>query len=224
MLSQRTAKAWLMLVLGVLPERAKTIIGQSTALFDAQLAELKTLLPGDELRTLWMQLEHDWARYRPLLLDIRSDAKAVWTASEAVLTSAHKLTLAYEKTAGSSAGRLVNLSGRQRMLSQRMAKAYYFRQIDINAAPSSEMLGSAMKDFAKAHEELKAATVNTAQIKDDLALVEQQWFFFQNALGMRDAGGQKKAVTDVGTTSERILEQMDLVVGHYERLALGAER
>ena len=41
---------------------------------------------------------------------------------------------------------------------------------------------------------------------------------------MRDAGSQKKAATDVGTTSERILEQMDLVVGHYERLALGTPR
>jgi len=41
---------------------------------------------------------------------------------------------------------------------------------------------------------------------------------------MRDVGGQKKAAADVGTTSERILEQMDLVVGHYEKLALAAQR
>ncbi len=110
------------------------------------------------------------------------------------------------------------------MLSQRMAKAYFFRQMDVNAGPAAEMLDTAMKEFAKAHEELKSAGVNTAQIQDELNLVEQQWFFFQNALGMRDAGSQKKAASDVGTTSERILEQMDLVVGHYERLALGAPR
>lgn len=224
MLSQRTAKAWLMLVMGVLPDRAKSILGQSVALFDAQLGELKALLPSDDLRTLHLQLEHDWGRYRPLLADIRSDAKAIWTSSEAVLATAHKLTQAYEKAAGSSAGRLVNVSGRQRMLSQRMAKAYYFRQMDINAVPAGEMLDTAMKEFAKAHEELKAAAANTPQIKAELALVEQQWFFFQNALGMRDAGGQRKAATDVGTTSERMLEQMDLVVGHYEKLASGSER
>lgn len=224
MLSQRTAKAWLMLVMGVLPDRAQIILGQSVSLFDAQLVELKTLLPGEELHSLYLQLEHDWGRLRPLLADIRSDAKTIWTTSEAVLATAHKLTLAYEKAAGSPAGRLVNISGRQRMLSQRMAKAYYFRQMNISAAPAGEMLDAAMKEFAKAHEELKAAAVNTPQIKSELALVEQQWFFFQNALGMRDAGGQRKAATDVGSTSERILEQMDLVVGHYEKLATAAER
>jgi hypothetical protein len=83
MLSQRTAKAWLMLVQGVLPERAKSILAQSTGSskpsWRAQdpAAQRRAAHPG--------QLEHDWGRYRPLLADIRSDAKAVWAASEAVL-------------------------------------------------------------------------------------------------------------------------------------------
>lgn len=80
------------------------------------------------------------------------------------------------------------------------------------------MLDTAMKEFAKAHEELKAASQSTAQIKSELALVEQQWFFFQNALQLRAATDRVKAASDVATTSERILEQMDLVVALYERL------
>ena len=157
--------------------------------------------------------------FRPLLADIRSDAKAVWAGNEALLGATQKLTLAYEKAAGTSAGRLVNLAGRQRMLSQRMAKAYFFRQMGVNAGPAGEMLDAAVKEFAKAQEELKAAAQNTAQIKTELGLVEQQWFFFQNALSLREAADRKKASTDVATTSERILEQMDAVVGLYEKLA-----
>ena len=41
---------------------------------------------------------------------------------------------------------------------------------------------------------------------------------------MRDVGWQKEAAADVGTTSERILEQTDLVVWHYEKRALAAQR
>ncbi len=219
MLSQRTAKAWLMLVQGVLPEKAKSILAQSLHLFDQQLAELKVLPAGDEVRSAWLQVEQEWGRYRPLLADIRSDAKAVWAGNEALLGATQKLTLAYEKAAGTSAGRLVNLAGRQRMLSQRMAKAYFFRQMGVNAGPAGEMLDAAVKEFAKAQEELKAAAQNTAQIKTELGLVEQQWFFFQNALSLHEAADRKKASTDVATTSERILEQMDAVVGLYEKLA-----
>ena len=112
----------------------------------------------------------------------------------------------------------INKAGRQRMLSQRMAKAYLFRQMGVNTAEAGSMLDAAMKEFAKAHDDLKAAPQSTAQIKSELALVEQQWFFFQNALQMRAATDRVKAASDVGTTSERILEQMDLVVGLYERL------
>ena len=218
MLSQRCAKGWLLLVDGVVPDRARSILDQSVRLFDQQMADLKGTQPNDEVRAAWGLLDQDWSRYRPLLLDPRGDVKAVWAGSEAVLAAAQKLTVAYERAAGSSAGRLINLSGRQRMLSQRMAKAYLFHQMGINPGPAREMLDTAMKEFAKAHDELKTAPQNTAQIKSDLGLVEQQWFFFQNALGMQ-AGDRKKGMSDVATTSERILEQMDAVVSLYEKIA-----
>ncbi|WP_374480177.1 type IV pili methyl-accepting chemotaxis transducer N-terminal domain-containing protein [Zoogloea sp.] len=222
MLSQRTAKAWLMRVLGVQPDRAGILLSRSVQLFDLQMTELKAIQPSDEVRGAVQQLEQEWARYRPLLNDLRSDPKAVWNGSEAVLAAAHKLTLAYEKSVGSPAGQLVNLAGRQRMLSQRMAKAYFFRQLGVNTGPAGEMLDAAVKEFTKAHETLKASPQNTPQLKTELALVEQQWFFFRNALGLNDAADQKKAAEAVGTTSERILEQMDLVVGLYEKLARDA--
>ncbi len=219
MLSQRSAKAWLMLVDGVLPDRAKSILDHSVRLFDQQLGELRSVQPNDEVRSAYVLVESEWGRYRPLMADIRADAKLVWSGSEAVLGAAQKLTVAYERASGSPAGRLVNLSGRQRMLSQRMAKAYFFRHLGINPEAAREMLDGAMKEFAKALDELKTAPQNTAQIKSELGLVEQQWFFFQNALGLRAAGDLKKAAADVATTSERMLEQMDAVVSLYEKIA-----
>lgn len=218
MLSQRSTKGWLMLVDGVLPDRAKSILNSSMRLFEQQLVELKSLLPTDEVRAAIQILESEWVRFRPLLADLRSDPKAMWTANESVLTAAQKLTVAYEHAGSSSAGHLVNLSGRQRMLSQRMAKAYFFRQIGVNVDAAREMLEASVREFAKAHEELKAAPQNTAAIKTELELVEQQWFFFRNGLSLSVSGDVKKAASDVATTSERILEQMDVVVAMYERI------
>jgi hypothetical protein len=80
------------------------------------------------------------------------------------------------------------------------------------------MLDTAMKEFSKALDELKTAPQNTAQIKSELALVDQQWFFFQNSLSQRAADDMKRAAASVATTSERILEEMDSVVALYEKL------
>jgi len=113
----------------------------------------------------------------------------------------------------------INKAGRERMLSQRMAKAYFFRQLNVNAGPAAEMLDQATKEFAKAQAELRGAATNSPQINTELGLVDQQWFFFQNALVLKEGVDPKRAAADVATTSERILEQMDLVVGLYEKLA-----
>ena len=60
MFSLRGAKAWLLLVQGVLPERAKSILAQSLASFEQILGELKTLQPGDDIRGLAQTLDQEW--------------------------------------------------------------------------------------------------------------------------------------------------------------------
>jgi hypothetical protein len=75
-----------------------------------------------------------------------------------------------------------------------------------------------MKEFAKAHDELKAAPRTPPRSSPSW-----RWWSSSGSSSrtrwLRAAGDQKKAASDVATTSERILEQMDLVVSLYEKLA-----
>ncbi|MCZ4304973.1 type IV pili methyl-accepting chemotaxis transducer N-terminal domain-containing protein [Zoogloeaceae bacterium G21618-S1] len=218
MLSQRSAKAWLMQALAVTPDVATKLLQSSMTLFEAQMVELSRFQPTTDVQTALVQLSADWQSYRAALLVPPSPESAVqiYARNEAVLSAAHAATQAYERASGTTEGRLINVAGRQRMLSQRMAKFVYFARYGVESQASVEALGKAREEFIKALELLKAAPQNTAQITNELSLADQQWFFFQNALGQ---GNSPKALQAIATTSERILEQLNLVVGLYETLA-----
>ena len=221
MLSQRMAKAYFQLGLGVDADRSKRILDSSISLFDRQLVELKNYAPTPEIKDTYQKLEAAWIAYKDSLVGAPPNpegGKKVLALSEQVLALAHQGTVQLEKHSGSNAGRLVNISGRQRMLSQRMAKFYQATAWNVADANSAADLDKARKDFAAAHQELAAAPANTQQIKEGLELVKQQWFFFETALNNK-ASGDKKLSTNVATTSERILEEMENVVGYYERLS-----
>ncbi|WP_454735543.1 type IV pili methyl-accepting chemotaxis transducer N-terminal domain-containing protein [Cupriavidus necator] len=221
MLSQRMAKAYCQVGLGVETERSRRILDQSIALFDKQLVDLKAFAPTAEIKDTYARLEKAWLSYKELLSGSDPNfesAKKLAQASEDVLAIAHLGTVQLEKQSGTVTGKLINVAGRQRMLSQRISKLSMFRAWGITSPQMAQDLDSAVKEFAAAQEFLVSAPQNTAAISRELQLANTQWIFFEEAL-KQTAGGRAEQLRNVATTSERILQVMDNVTGMYEGVA-----
>lgn len=214
-LSQRIAKAYTQMYLGVLPGNAKDVV--STALRLVQVG-FDDLAKGQFNTDISRQIGNIQAQASTLTgLVSRTPNKdavaAVAAQADKMLAVADATTQALENQAGQSSAKLINLAGRQRYLSQRMAKNYFLVAADLGNAGNRDLLQSDRTEFKNALVALSNAPISTPGIRNELALAQSQWVFFESAINRKpDSAG----LSDVATTSERLLEVMNNLTGMYD--------
>lgn len=219
MLSQRVVKAYAMVGLGIETQQGQAILRESLAVAEQQLAELKQFVASEEARRSLSTLESDWSKLKAVLANkpSRESASELNDASEAVLVDAHRLTLAYEAMAGMPEYRLINIAGRQRMLSQRLAKFYLLRLWGVNSAAASMELNMARAEFSSGMHQLSAQQADPA-INDVLNRLDARWIRYRTLLA------NPRAAKEVIAMSEAILADCENLVTLFERRAMQRKR
>lgn len=221
MLTLRCAKAYIAQAAGVSASKTAPVLQKSIALFDQQLVELKAFAPSDAVRSVYQQLEPVWAEYKTALLGAAPStdrARRVIALSEQILALSNKGTVQLEQFSGKPSGRLVNLSGRERMLSQRMATYYFVAAARIDPAAAAAEIARARTEFIANLQALRDAPQATPRIKSTLKLAESQWIFFDSALQHVDAAGQQRAQQELFIASENLLDVLNNVTDQYAAL------
>ncbi|HEY8102101.1 MAG TPA: type IV pili methyl-accepting chemotaxis transducer N-terminal domain-containing protein [Burkholderiaceae bacterium] len=224
MLSQQLAKCYLQIGQSIDAKRSKQILEAALALFEQQLVELKVFAPTQDIKAVLTNLEQAWVSYKEVLVDAtpnQRDAKLVLTINEDILVMAQESTDQLEKYSRTVAGKVVNLAGRQRMLSQRMAKFYQALNWGVATPDTMLRLNAARKEFIDSLAVLAGFQHNTPDIRNELEVGKQQWTIFDKALNSNFSSMGKKSLvaSNVATLSERLLEVMDRVTFLYTKLA-----
>lgn len=220
MLSQRIAKNYLMIGAEIRAEVAIQQLDQSVAKFESNYQALSQYAPTDEIRIALSDAGKTWNSYRELALSLpdKQQAPQLLELSDQLLVQSEKLVQLIERHTGSQGARLVNRSGRQRMLSQRIAKLYVAISWHLPISQLDAEFQRAVDEFDVALKELRSAEQNTPAIRKALQQVDAQWSFAR--AGFRLSADSHYVPTVITTTTETLLWQMNELTTQYESVML----
>ena len=130
---------------------------------------------------------------------------------EKLLKASDDVTQQFAKESGKKSGEMVNIAGRQRMLSQRMASLYMLKVWGVEDPQFKKKLDDTLTLFKESLAKLETSPLNNDESKALLAKVKRSFMFFE----MMNRSNSKFVPTLIYKKSNDILKNMDTVTKLY---------
>ena len=215
MLSQRLVKLYALACSRTDGQTAALLMRETVTRVEDNFKALEAELSPQTFGDLLQAGRTAWAELRQLLEATPSAAELTRldALGEAVLNNAEALVLALESSGVASPVGVVNTAGRQRMLSQRMAKLALLRLAAPDPAPLVAAMDEARSAFEQGLRALEVAPLSTPEIR---AVLQQGRVAWQALCGTLPDAGQPAGRLRLAAASEDLLLIFDRLTKAYQ--------
>jgi AmiR/NasT family two-component response regulator len=217
MLSQRLIKLYALQSAGgqALPG---SLLSESCSRIDANLSALGKTLSKATYGDLLDAVTTPWTPLKAMLCAPVNGARLgeADALAERVLLQADRLVSSLEASGVATSLHVINVAGRQRMLSQRVAKQAMLGVLLAGDAASHALVEAeqAKKEFDDALAYLNAAPLTTREIRESLDDAGRTWLTMSKALAKV---GNPEGQRALGESSEALLAVFEQLTERYER-------
>ncbi len=237
MLSQKMAKEALLVALDLDATKNAGELKRTVELFEKTLKGLErgdddlklVKAPNETISTQLDVVMKLWNDFKPLVLSVtegKADRKVleeIAVRNVKLLVEMDRAVKMFEQAAGTDMEDLavaVNLSGRQRMLTQKMAKEYFLVALDIDTennrkelARTVSLFDTTLKGLLNGDEERALPPATDPDIRAQLKRVMKMWNGYKTLL---EQPVSRENLEKVARANMPIMREMDKVVELYE--------
>lgn len=220
MLSQRIAQSYLLK--GILPQspRGPRQLDRSLSEFEKNLYDLQTFKPAKPLAKDLSNVIELWQPYKTLATSPvnKANASTLVERSNTLLLATHDYVTKLNQLANTKTAQIIDLSGRQRMLSQRIAKNYLAKYWQVISEEDTQRLYEDLAEYENTLTYLLDSGINTSEISNKLLKIAGQFSYASKTLdGAANLSGDHLIHVITGTT-DSMLRNMDEVTAMYAKL------
>ncbi|MCA0901909.1 type IV pili methyl-accepting chemotaxis transducer N-terminal domain-containing protein [Microbulbifer agarilyticus] len=225
MLSQRITQTYILQGIQPSVEKHRQVFERSMSEFERNLNQLANFKPAAPVISTLRLVQEEWKGFAEIAREPVSkfNAAELFRRSNTLLPAAHTYVMRLQALANHSSAELVNVSGRQRMLSQRIAKNYVAQYWGVAGSEGTRLLYEDLAEFEQMLTFLLDSPLNTTEITRNLLKTQGHLSYASRGFDGEMQMSESRQIHVITGTTDIMLRNMNVITGQYADLLNAVE-